>query len=471
MRFYIGSSLSNREAVSWYAQRLKERGWEHTYDWAKLDPEAETPERLGEIAQRERRGVEEADAAVFLLPGGRGTHIELGMALALGKRVFLCGAAEAFAMESAVGFYQLPEIVRLTGSAEENVREILAAGEADRRSGGSGAKARGVEIVPAEASAPQALRLFSEHDDFMLDAMGGDRRFYTRYSEKEKLEAVWIAYADGLPAGCAAYRKKEAGTGEVKRLFVRPEYRGGGIAKELLKNLERHAGEQGCAALHLDTRLNLEPAVSLYRSFGYQTVYQEGLYIQMEKRLEGRGAGKHILLTSAGFENPVVRDCFLEMLGKPPAKARALFIPTAAIDEDAKAVLPKCRNDLLGAGILPGHITDFDLDREMSAEELSGYDTVYFCGGSTEYLLERIKAVGFDRSLDAALERGLVYVGVSAGSVMAAENLPGSLGYLPRELEVHCESGSPRGKLPEGTVYLTNAQAIKILDGDAEIIE
>ncbi len=180
---------------------------------------------------------------------------------------------------------------------------------------------------------------------------------------------------------------------------------------------------------------------------------------------------RKILLTSAGFENPNVQCCFLELLGKPAGKARALFITTAAIDEDAKAVLPKCRNDLLSAGILPEHITDFDLNREMDADELSGYDTVYFCGGSTEHLLERVKAVGFDRALDAALERGLVYVGVSAGSIISAGNLPGNLGYLPRKLEVHCESGSPRGPLPKGTVYLTNAQAVKVLDGDAEIIE
>ena len=89
---------------------------------------------------------------------------------------------------------------------------------------------------------------------------------------------------------------------------------------------------------------------------------------------------KKILLTSAGFENPNIQRCFLELLGKPPAEARALFIPTAAIDEDAKAVLPKCRGDLLGAGILPEHITDFDLDRPMDPDELSAYDAVYFCG-------------------------------------------------------------------------------------------
>lgn len=179
---------------------------------------------------------------------------------------------------------------------------------------------------------------------------------------------------------------------------------------------------------------------------------------------------KKILLTSAGFENPNIQRCFLELLGRPAKEARALFIPTAAIDEDARAVLPKCRDDLLGAGVLPGHMTDFDLDRAMSVDELAGYDVAYFCGGSTEHLLERIKATGFDRALDMALERGLVYVGVSAGSVISAQNLPGNLGYLPRRLEVHCGSGSPCGALPEETVYLTNAQAVRLLDGEAEII-
>lgn len=178
-----------------------------------------------------------------------------------------------------------------------------------------------------------------------------------------------------------------------------------------------------------------------------------------------------ILLTSAGFENPNIENCFLEMLGKPANEARALFIPTAAIDDDARAVLPKCRGDLLGAGIPPENIIDFGLDRSMTAEELSGYDVVYFCGGSTEYLLERVKAAGFDRALDAALDRGTVYVGVSAGSIISARNLPGNLGYLPRELDVHCETGSAPGALPKGKVFLTNAQAIRILGRNAEIIE
>lgn len=179
---------------------------------------------------------------------------------------------------------------------------------------------------------------------------------------------------------------------------------------------------------------------------------------------------RKILLTSAGFENPRVMDCFLELLGKPAEACRALFIPTAAIDDGARAMLPKCRNDLLNAGFSPEHITTYDLDRPMTVKELSEYDTVYFCGGSTEYLLERVRASGFAEPLDCALERGLLYVGVSAGSIIAARNLPDNLGYLPRFLEVHCEEGSAPGPLPEGEVRLTNAQAVKIAGDKREII-
>lgn len=130
-----------------------------------------------------------------------------------------------------------------------------------------------------------ALELFSEHDDFMINFLGEDSHYYTRYTESENIENVWIAYVDNHPAGCIAFRKKDGNVGEVKRLFLRKEYRGRGISKELLKVMEHHAGEQGCTKLFLDTRITLEPAVSLYRDVGFQVVFQQGLYIQMEKDL------------------------------------------------------------------------------------------------------------------------------------------------------------------------------------------
>ena len=119
----------------------------------------------------------------------------------------------------------------------------------------------------------------------MIDFLGDDKWCYTRYNENENIESVWVVYSDHLPAGCVAYRKKSDGVGEVKRLFIRNEYRGKGISKILLETVEGYAKEQGCHTLFLDTRITLEPAVSIYHGFGFSIVFQQGLYIQMEKKL------------------------------------------------------------------------------------------------------------------------------------------------------------------------------------------
>lgn len=142
-----------------------------------------------------------------------------------------------------------------------------------------------MNIVSTKNADKEILTLFSEQDDYMIDFLGDDKKYYTRYSENEHLENIWVIYSESFPIGCIAYRKKAEGTGEVKRLYIRKEYRGKGISKELLRTVERYAKEQGCKTLFLDTRITLEPAVSIYRSFGFQIVFQQGLYIQMEKEI------------------------------------------------------------------------------------------------------------------------------------------------------------------------------------------
>ena len=142
-----------------------------------------------------------------------------------------------------------------------------------------------MKIVSATVTDEIVLGLFSEHDDAMIEFLGEDKGLYTRYGEQEKIEKVWVVMVDENPAGCVAYRRKESGVGEVKRLFVRKQYRGQGLSKPLLKTVEDYAKEAGCRTLFLDTRITLEPAVSLYRKFGFSIVFQQGLYIQMEKKI------------------------------------------------------------------------------------------------------------------------------------------------------------------------------------------
>ena len=182
---------------------------------------------------------------------------------------------------------------------------------------------------------------------------------------------------------------------------------------------------------------------------------------------------RKILLTSAGFEAKTISDTFLGFVGKDPKEIKALFIPADADSPGAIAVLPKCMDDLLKIKIPESNIKVFDLHRSMSPEELSAFDAVYFTGGNTQYLLDRINNTGFNKPLNDFIEKGGVYVGVSAGSIIAAGNLPNNLGYLRANLRVHVQSGTSAGVFENDSVSqidLTDKSAVVIRGDIYEII-
>ncbi len=82
MKYYIASRLENAAQVRQLKAILDERGWEHTYDWTVHGSvQSEGVERIAEVAEKELDGVLQADVVIVLLPGGRGAHAELGMAI------------------------------------------------------------------------------------------------------------------------------------------------------------------------------------------------------------------------------------------------------------------------------------------------------------------------------------------------------------------------------------------------------
>ena len=183
-----------------------------------------------------------------------------------------------------------------------------------------------------------------------------------------------------------------------------------------------------------------------------------------------------VLLTSAGLETEEIKECFVDMVGKDMSFVKALFIPTAAIDPGAIAVLPKCMNDLLKCGILDENIKVYDLHIGMKMEELQQYDVVYLCGGNTTYLLERINDTKFHKSLMEYINGNDMVIGVSAGSIIFCNNLCDNLGLIDTKLEVHCIAGEERGKLAfplKSNLRLTDRCALVIRDfpDGMEIIE
>ena len=182
---------------------------------------------------------------------------------------------------------------------------------------------------------------------------------------------------------------------------------------------------------------------------------------------------RKILLTSAGLQTDRLMEVFHGLFDKKPEEIKALFIPTAANFPDAIAVLPGCMNDLLNAGIPKENICVFDLHRNMEINELKQYDVIYFTGGSPQYLLERINNTGFNKSISEYVDNGGVYIGVSAGSMVATNNLPDNLNFINCTLDVHMPNGTKSGVIITDSnphVDLTDDNAILILGNKCEII-
>jgi nucleoside 2-deoxyribosyltransferase len=86
-RFYLATRKDYSKRAEPLLEALKAQGWERTFEWTAQD-EAST-DGYGEVAEKELAGVRDADVLIVLLPGGYGTHVEIGAALALGKPVIL----------------------------------------------------------------------------------------------------------------------------------------------------------------------------------------------------------------------------------------------------------------------------------------------------------------------------------------------------------------------------------------------
>lgn len=154
------------------------------------------------------------------------------------------------------------------------------------------------------------LRTDSENADFrelvaMLDADlairdGAEHAFYAQYNKIDRIREVVVAYEDEKAVGCGAFREYEKGAAEIKRMYVREEKRGRGIAGLILAELENWAKELKFSECILETGKKQPEAIGLYQKNGYRVMPSYGQYLNVENSVCMRKSILEILTKDGG---------------------------------------------------------------------------------------------------------------------------------------------------------------------------
>lgn len=125
MKFYVASSFQNLKQVRDVARALTQEGLIHSYDWTHNE-RANTLDKLQCIGEAEKQAVIESDFVVILLPGGKGSHIELGIALGLNKRLYLYSPTDnIYNPAESSTFYHVLGVNKFVGSLDDFIIYLL----------------------------------------------------------------------------------------------------------------------------------------------------------------------------------------------------------------------------------------------------------------------------------------------------------------------------------------------------------
>lgn len=180
---------------------------------------------------------------------------------------------------------------------------------------------------------------------------------------------------------------------------------------------------------------------------------------------------------------------------KSSSKMRAAFIATAADPYEDKSFVDVDRNKLVEMGF---STVDVDLKNktiDLLKDEFKNIDLILMAGGNTFYLLDHIRKSGFDRLLPDLLDKGVIYVGSSAGSLVCCSTIESAkrfddstvapdlknydgLGFYDKAIIPHAQkekyferieiTKKEMADVGQEVVILTDDEAIMIIGGEAK---
>ena len=138
------------------------------------------------------------------------------------------------------------------------------------------------ELISAFDRREQLKPLYAEYEAMLLAADPTFSRSLDQQNYDDEIAHLeekygppgrfYLLYVDGDAAGCVGMRPLDADHVELKRLFVRPEYRGHGFGEKLTRRILEDARSEGFSYVRLDTLPPLKTALALYRRLGFYDI-------------------------------------------------------------------------------------------------------------------------------------------------------------------------------------------------------
>ena len=139
-----------------------------------------------------------------------------------------------------------------------------------------------ITIIRTNSKNPDFQTLVVSLDAELQIRDGAEHSFYAQFNKIDNLSEVVVAYLDEIAVGCGAIKPYSDQTAEVKRMFVKLENRGKGIAGKILAELETWAKELNFAECILETGFKQPEAIALYKKSGYEIIPNYGQYVGVE---------------------------------------------------------------------------------------------------------------------------------------------------------------------------------------------
>ena len=187
-----------------------------------------------------------------------------------------------------------------------------------------------VTITPERADSPDARALIDELEAYLIPLSPAESRH--GYSvEKLIAQAVdfFLIREDGAPAGCGGVQLYGADYGEIKRMYVRPAFRGRGLGKLMLDHLADHVRSRGIGRLRLETGIAQTDAIALYERAGFRRIPPFGTYRDdpLSRFYEKRLHALAVLETARLLLEPLERSHAAEMFSLVEDERLYRFIP------------------------------------------------------------------------------------------------------------------------------------------------